>query len=445
MARNAAIVLLLAAPAAPAAPPDAAGRALALIAAGANGHRDELTRTTGGPSMRPFLLDIVRFVPDQTTAGAVYELLRLKTGLKLADSWPDWMRWSWNHAPAPEGGYAEFKSRLYRLIDPKFAGHFSASRRALIRLDEVLWGGVRQDGIPPLRKPPMIAAREANYLDDGNVVFGIDVNGDARAYPKRILAWHEMFVDTVGGVDVAGVYCTLCGTVILYETRVGGQLHHLGTSGFLYRSNKLMYDRDTQSLWSTAEGRPVIGPLAGQGITLPSRTVVTTTWGEWRRRHPGTRVLSLVTGHARDYGEGVAYQEYFASDELMFPVPGHDTRLANKDEVLVPRFGRAGERPLAIASDYLKAHPVYHGRRGGHDYVVLTDQSGVHRLYALAKGERVASFDGDATAIDGNGRRWRLTEAALLGPDKEQRERLPSHNAFWFGWHAAFPETELVR
>lgn len=430
-----------------AAPPDVADRGLALLTEDANTRRNELAWFDGHwqPAHAAFLLDIVRFLPDQASAGAVYELLRRKTGAKLPDSWPDWMRWSWNHAPAPQGAYAEFKSQLYRLVDPKFGGYFSASRRALIRLDEVVWGGVRQDGIPPLRKPAMIAAREADYLDDDNIVFGIEIAGDARAYPKRILAWHEMFVDTVGGLDVAGVYCTLCGTVILYETRAGGTLHHLGTSGFLYRSNKLMYDRDTQSLWSTVEGRPVIGPLAGQGIELRSRTVVTTTWGEWRRRHPGTRVLSLSTGHTRDYGEGLAYGDYFASDELMFPVPGRDARLANKDEVLVPRFGRVGERPLAIASDYLKAHPVYHGRRGGQDYVVLTDGSGAHRIYALTKGERLASFDGDATAIDASGRHWRMTESALLGPGKEQRERLPSHNAFWFGWHAAFPDTELVR
>jgi hypothetical protein len=97
----------------------------------------------------------------------------------------------------------------------------------------------------------MISASEATYLDDDDVVFGIEVNGDVRAYPKRILAWHEMFVDTVGGIPVAGVYCTLCGTVILYETKVDGTNHEIGTSGFLYRSNKLMYDRATQSLWST--------------------------------------------------------------------------------------------------------------------------------------------------------------------------------------------------
>ena len=94
--------------------------------------------------------------------------------------------------------------------------------------------GVQQDGIPPLREPEMLAARDARYLAEADVVFGIEINGDARAYPKRILAWHEMFVDRVGGIAVAGVYCTLCGAVIVYETVVDGRAHRLGTSGYLY-------------------------------------------------------------------------------------------------------------------------------------------------------------------------------------------------------------------
>ena len=145
--------------------------------------------------------------------------------------------------PREHPRYADFKAALYGLIDPKFRGYFSSQRTSMIRLDEVRWGGVVQDGIPPLRGPEMISAKEATYLDDDNVIFGLEVEGDVRAYPKRILAWHEMFVDTVGGVPVAGVYCTLCGTMILYETMHDGVAHELGTSGFLYRSNKLMYDQ----------------------------------------------------------------------------------------------------------------------------------------------------------------------------------------------------------
>ncbi len=112
--------------------------------------------------------------------------------------------------------YPEFKSLLYGLIDPKFAGYFSSDRTSKIKLNELRWGGVRQDGIPPLRNLKMISVKEAKYLNDSNIVFGLEVNGDARTYPKRIMAWHEIFVDALGDEPVAGVYCILCGSMILY-------------------------------------------------------------------------------------------------------------------------------------------------------------------------------------------------------------------------------------
>jgi hypothetical protein len=391
----------------------------------------------------PMALEIVRFVPLRSTTRGLFALVARKTGAQdHGTDWPAWMRWQWSR-PAPPPSFAAFKAALYSLLDPRFERYFSGSPAALIRLDEVVWGGVLQDGIPPLREPKMLSARDARYLAEGDVVFGVEINGDARAYPKRILAWHEMFVDRVGGIEVAGVYCTLCGAVIVYETRVDGRAHRLGTSVFLYRSNKLMYDADTQSLWNTMEGRPVIGPLADKGISLPTREVVTSTWGEWRRRHPATTVLSLATGHSRDYAEGAAYREYFATDEIMFPVPGEDGRLRNKQEVLVPRFGKPGERPLAIGSDFLRQNPIWHGRFGGRDFVVLTDKSGAHRIYGLPDGKRVANWDGDRRVIDSSGQTLTLSEMALTGKGVTA-PRLPAHNAFWFGWRAAHPATDLV-
>ena len=307
----------------------------------------------------------------------------------------------------------------------------------------VRWGGVRQDGIPPLRRPKMIAAQDAAYLEDEHVVFGLEVEGDARAYPKRILAWHEMFVDKVGGVPVAGVYCTLCGTMILYETRARRVAHALGTSGFLYRSNKLMYDQATQSLWNTIWGRPVIGPLATKEIELARRGVVTTTWGEWRRRHPDTTVLSLDTGHGVTTGEGAAYRDYFATDELMFSVPVLDQRLKNKDEVLGLIFPQNPDQPLAISAAHLSGNPVYHDRIGERRFVVLTDASGANRVYE-ANGVVFESWDRDATVRDVNGVSWTLTESKLSAADGRVLYRIPAHRAFWFGWYSAYAHTRLV-
>lgn len=353
--------------------------------------------------------------------------------------------WLWNQAISPTADYADFKADFYRFIDPAFDAYFRGRQAtARIRLDEIRWGGVHQDGIPPLRNPKMILAADATYLDDSNIVFGIAINGDARAYPKRILAWHEMFTDTIGGVPIAGVYCTLCGTVIPYRTEVDGVQYTLGTSGFLYRSNKLMYDRKTQSLWSTERGEPVLGPLVDRGISLPFESVVTTTWGEWKRRNPGTTVLSLDTGHQRDYGEGVAYADYFADDELMFNTPFRDSRLDNKREVLALRFAGSPRDQVAIDTRFLEENRLYTGRIGQQAFVVLTDMTGANRVYD--PGSVVfASYDGVDTLTDENGRTWTVTEAALRDQAGGELLRLPYHRAFWFGWRAAFPQTKLIQ
>jgi len=216
-----------------------------------------------------------------------------------------------------------------------------------------------------------------------------------------------MFTDIVGGVDVAGVYCTLCGTVILYDADLGALNHALGTSGFLYRSNKLMYDQQTQSLWNTIKGEPVLGPLVDKEIALNHRSVVTTTWGKWKELHPDTKVLSLETGHFRDYREGVAYHDYFATDELMFNTPFQDSRLKNKREVLALRFkGQAG-KSVAIDTKFLKKNRVYQSTLGTQKYVVLTDETGANRVYdpGTVKFERQSGN----TVIDSNGTSWTIS------------------------------------
>ncbi len=396
------------------------------------------------PRLTPMILELLPFVPPGEEARDLYATLGARNGVRLEADPDVWWRWWWAQKAALHPGYGEFKAALYGLLDPRFEAYFAGrGLPGAVRLDEIRWGGVGQDGIPPLRAPRMLRAESARYLDDADVVFGIEINGDVRAYPKRILAWHEMFVDSVGRVPVTGVYCTLCESMILYESRIGATVHELGTSGFLWRSNKLMYDRATQSLWNTLWGVPVHGPLAGKGLGLTRRAVVTTTWGEWRGRHPQTRVLDLDTGYERDYGEGVAYREYLATDELMFAVPDDDPRLKNKDQVLalLPRTG--GGPALAIAVAYLRAHPVYESSLGGVRLVILTDRSGANRVYE-AGDLRFTAWDGLASVTDARGRRWRLQEDALTGPHGARLPRYPAHRAFWFGWRGAYPDTSLI-
>jgi hypothetical protein len=270
------------------------------------------------------------------------------------------------------------------------------------------------------------------------------VGGEARAYPKRILAWHEMARDTLGGVKLAVVYCTLCGTVIPYESVVDGRAFTLGTSGLLYRSNKLMFDLETGSLWSTLEGRPVVGALANRSIILKYRPVVTTTWKEWRTAHPETTVLSLDTGHERDYGEGVAYRDYFSHDDLMFEAPGPDSRLKRKAEVVT--FFAGDDRkltPVALDAAFLKKNPVHAFSAGETSYVALTTEGGANRIY---RGDGTVFVRLAGTEVfDDQGRAWKVGEDQIEGPSGEICPREPARRTFWFAWFAQFPQTLLVK
>jgi hypothetical protein len=204
-----------------------------------------------------------------------------------------------------------------------------------------------------------------------------------------------------------------------------------------------MYDRASQSLWNTTWGQPVVGPLTGTGIELKRSYVVTTTWGEWLRRHPSTTVLSLETGHQRDYGEGVAYRDYFATDDLMFKVPVVDTRLKNKDEVLALTFPELGSEKLAISAEFLSTSPIYHDKVGSLHFVVVTDPSGANRVYE-SDNIRFKSYDSDSGLVDEEGNSWTLSESSLTDAGGRKLKRLPAHRAFWFGWYAANNDTRLV-
>lgn len=377
------------------------------------------------------------------------QFLEDRTGQHFGTDLARWREWVWSlpYNPAPE--YGAFKSELYGQIDPRFQKFFRTPLRSSIRLDEVDWGGVAVNGIPPLDHAHTVTAADAGYLDDDNIVFGLYVDDVARAYPQRTLAWHELARDTLGNRDVTVVYCTLCGTVIPYDSRVGGKLRTFGTSGLLYQSNKLMFDEETNSLWSSLDGTPVIGSLGGSGLRLSILPVVTTTWGEWRRAHPATTVLSLDTGFTRDYSEGVAYRQYFATDALMFRVSRSDARLRNKAEVValrLPGGPGANARPVAISAEFLRQHPVHHVDVAEPRLVVITTAAGANRVYQSG-ARRFASITDDGRVMDSSGRSWTVTEEGLQATfDRSlQLPRVPAHRAFWFGWYAQHPDTLLIK
>ena len=395
----------------------------------------------------PMIVELAIVASFPETQTQMFRFLRRETGRSFGSDTQRWMKWVWEQPYDPHPEYLAFKREIYSVIDPRMASFFPQGVRSLIRLDEVQWGGVMVNGIPPLDHPKYIPAEQADYLKDQHVVFGLFINGDARAYPKRILAWHEMALDTLGGIEVTLVYCTLCGTAIPYESVVGNQHRTFGTSGLLYRSNKLMFDHESKSLWSTLLGAPVVGELVGSGLKLESLPIVTTRWGEWRKRHPETTVLSLDTGHERDYREGRAYRDYFSNDRLMFQVPGSDKRLKNKAEVLgilaTPASPEGQRESLAVSARFLQKNPVFRTELAGRTLTILTTAAGANRVFRTRE-RRFERWLTDDQAVDDSGRTWRMTEDALVSEDV-RLERVPAHRAFWFGWVAQFPDTKLIK
>ncbi len=327
--------------------------------------------------------------------------------------------------------YVEFKHRLIEGIQTRMGEFVEPAKARTLSAQEIFWGGVTVDGIPPLESPAFLTPQEAaGWIGPKDLVIGVEINGDARAYPRRIIDWHEMVNDTVGGVPVSLAYCTLCGSAILYDGRFGDEVYRFGTSGLLYRSNKLMYDRNTNTLWEQYTGEPVWGDLVGSGIQLDILPVVHTTWEEWLAQHPDTLVLDIQTGHNRDYREGSAYAAYFASSGLMFPVPDRGGPLAVKDSVYAVRFqGEVVGYPILLLGEV----GFVQDEIGGEPVVVFAtpDRTG-GRAYA-AGSERFVDYDvaGGVSTTEG-GARWTVTEGALIGEAGEQLDRLPGHNSFWF-------------
>ena len=387
----------------------------------------------GGTDLVSSLIFASRFGLRGAYDGALTQL----TGV-TRNGWFDWMLWQEeNPQIASNPAYYPFKANVLKQIDPSFDfflnPKYISPDLMKIRFEEVTWGGVRKDGIPSLDSPKLVNASEADYLVDDDLVFGVSINGDIRAYPLRIMGWHEMFNEVIGGVPVALAYCTLCGAGILFETKLGDDDPLVfGSSGFLYRSNKLMFDRKTHSLWNQFTGKPVSGQLVDSGIELKQRPVVITEWKTWKADNPETRVLDLNTGFLRDYGSGVVYKDYFASDDLMFPALLKGQDLTEKDYVFGVRL-----------SGGAKAWPI----TAFEDRKVINDTVGFHNLVLIgdAATRTVRAYDrGDlefAPDLSADGTVWTQTEEALIGPDGATAPRVAGHVAYWFAWSGYLGES----
>jgi hypothetical protein len=395
-------------------------------------------------SLIPALVDALFFASSAARPDVVACLEGL-SGEKLGANYRYWVEYVGGREELrPMEGYGAWKASLFARIDPAFARFLDPARPIRIRPEEIVWGGVKKDAIPALKRPPTVSARDAAFLADEEIVFGVSFGGAARAYPQRVMDWHEMVNDTVGGQSFAISYCTLCGSAIAFATQLSdGRALVFGSSGLLYRSNKLMYDEETWSLWSNMSGEPVAGPLAGQGVVLPVLPMTISRWGDWKRSHPETTVASLRTGFDRDYSPGAAYGRYFESPETMFPVWKRDASLEPKKWIYGLRHGAFAR---AYPLDVLFAERVVNDAVGSLPVVLVADPAS-RSVRAFGRGPRVlAEGPGPGELVEpATGDIYRIAEAALRPrrADAEPLRRVPGHQAYWFGWYAFHPETSL--
>ena len=382
--------------------------------------------------------------------------LRTLSGEDFGPDWDAWVVWYGSTELEPPPGFTGWKGRLLGRIDDGFAEFLTDGTPARERIEEVVWGGVPVDGIPALDDPQLLSPDDADYLTLEEPVFGLALDGEAHAYPLRILDWHELLNTTVAGVPVSLAYCTLCGAGIAYDGRASnGETYTFGTSGLLFRSNKLMYDRSTRTLWNQFSGKPVFGSLADTDVELERLPTVLTSWGDWLEQHPETLVLSLDTGYERPYSVGAAYGQYFGSDTTLFPVWQRRDDLGEKERVFgLETDGVAKAYPLAT----LVSERVVNDEHAGEPVVLVASRGTIDvwddlPTIAYEAGAEVRGYERGAstfapgnetdTLLDDDGASWNVTEEALIGPAGQRLERLNGHLAYWFGWYAFYPRTEL--
>ncbi|NOZ38799.1 MAG: DUF3179 domain-containing protein [Planctomycetes bacterium] len=270
--------------------------------------------------------------------------------------------------------------------------------------EEIRSGGPAKDGIPALSQPRTIDAKSANYLTPEDRVIGVAMGDEARAYPIRILNYHEIVNDELSGQPIAVTYCPLCDSAAVFDRNTPRGEREFGVSGLLYNSNVLMYDRDDQaeSLWSQLKNEAIAGEQVRNRLKL--LPVELTTWGDWQSRYPATTVLSPDTGHRRNYSRS-PYASYFATPSLMFPVQPTSDQLPAKEKILGVRAG-----------DKVRAYPRS----------IFSEQR--RRVEDQLDGKHlVVEFDPATESL-------RVVEAD---------EGVTWMYSLWFSWYAMHPETEV--
>jgi len=268
---------------------------------------------------------------------------------------------------------------------------------------KILSGGPPKDGIPSIDNPRFVPLSAADrWIEDNELVLAIIYKGVKRVYPLQILVWHEIVNDTIAGDPILITYCPLCGSGIAYRRSFDGEAVEFGTTGKLYNSNLVMYDRKTDTWWTQIDGKAIVGELTGQELTAIS--VDTVSWREWKKVHPDSEVLSRDTGFSRNYGRD-PYGSYYEDSYLMFPVEHDDQRIHPKTVI----FG--------------------------------IEVKGVYKAYKEQDLTQKGTFEDSVAGVtvrisrDAAG----IVTFTELGSGRE----IVKERDFWFAWYAFHPDTLL--
>ncbi len=332
----------------------------------------------------------------------------------------------------------------------------------LIDPRDVISGGPPPDGIPPIDDPEFTSVPAADqYLAPDDPIVYVDIGGDVKGYPVQILIWHEIVNDTVGGVPVSVTYCPLCNSAVAYDRRVAGEETTFGTSGRLYNSALVMYDRATESLWTHYDGRAVIGARTGAQLEpIPAPLL---GWEDFKDQFPEAQILDRErTGHSRQYGAN-PYSGYDDVDATPFLFRGDpDERAALMQRVVGVAVG---ETSAAWSLDQLQVGQASAtmGVVGDQEIVILwkSGQSTALESVEIDGGRDVGSVGVFVPIVEGRqltfrstddgfedvetGSRWSITGKAVAGQlEGAQLEAIPHLDTFWFAWSSYRPGTELV-
>jgi len=333
-------------------------------------------------------------------------------------------------------------------------------KKTSIPLNEIRSGGPPKDGIPPIDKPKFETVTGADkWLKPLEPVVLFEQSGDARAYPMQILIWHEIVNDVVGGTPATVTFCPLCNTSITYDRRFEGKIYDFGTTGKLYRSALVMYDRQTETWWWQVSGEAIVGDLTGKRLTvLPSQII---SWDTFRRAYPVGKALSRDTGHTRSYGSNpyVGYDDINSSPFLYAGT--RDPRLRPMERVVTVSIGRedaaypfsalekvvvvndtVGGVPIVVffqrgVASALDASSIAGSRDIGAAAVFSPSQAG-RKLTFKARGGQLVDEQTQST--------WTILGIASSGPLAGKRLAPVVHgNHFWFSWASYKPQTRVYR